>query len=118
MNIVVGYMTQKQTQPFQFMPNPTERPSLTKTLDQRYATQHAGGAFEVKQRLGAPGAAPNARMPVDGNEVLYTIDDFKTKAVQGITELKDALEANTSPSPKSKEMSRFMRGFSNKRYKP
>lgn len=99
------------------MAGPIDRPSLTKTLDQRYATQHAGGTFEVKQRLGAPGASPMARMPTDGNEALYSVDDFKTKAIQGITELKDAIESNTSPSPKSKEMSIHMRGFNSKKYK-
>ena len=100
------------------MPIPTTRPSLNKNLEERYATQRAGGAFDVKQRLGGPGAAVGPRMPVDGNEVLYTVDDFKTRAVQGITELKEALEANSSSSPKSKEMSLYIRVFSNRKYKP
>jgi len=100
------------------MPTPADRPSLTKTLDQRYSTQHAGGAFEVKQRLGAPGAPVNSRMPIDGNEVNYTVDDFKTKMIPGITELKEAIEANSSSSPKSKEMSLYIRGFTNRKYKP
>ena len=100
------------------MPTPSQRPSLTTTLDQRYATQHAGGAFEVKQRLGGPGAPPIARMPIDGNEVLYSVDDFKMKAMQGVTEVLDAIESNTSSAPRSKEMSLYIRGFSNQKYKP
>lgn len=39
------------------MPTPQARPSLTTTLDQRYARQHAGGAFEVKEVLGGPNEA-------------------------------------------------------------
>ena len=100
------------------MPTPSDRPSLTKTLEQRYATQHAGGAFNVKERLGGPGAPPIARMPVDGNEVLYSVDDFKVKAMQGVTELLDAIEANSTSAPRSKELSLYIRGFSNRRYRP
>ncbi len=40
------------------MPNPVPRPSLTTTLDERYANQHAGGAFDVKAILGPPGTLP------------------------------------------------------------
>jgi hypothetical protein len=42
---------------------------------------------------------------------------FKTKSMQGITEFKDALESNTSPAPKSKELSRYIKGINTKRYK-
>lgn len=102
------------------MPNPADRPSLTKDLASRYASQHAGGAFEVKQRLKAPGSSPQAgeRMPIDGNERLYSADDFSVKQAIGVTELLDAQEANTTSSPKSKEISLYIRGFSNRRYKP
>lgn len=51
-------MTPRQIQPYNFMPTPNNRPSLTTTLDVRYAQQHAGGAFEVKDVLGGPGAEP------------------------------------------------------------
>ena len=101
------------------MPTPVERPSLSKTLEERYATQRAGGAFEVKQRLKPPGRAPQAgeRMPIDGNEHLVSVDDFAVKQMIGVTELLDAQEANASSSPKSKEMSLYIRGFSNRKYK-
>jgi hypothetical protein len=102
------------------MPTPADRPSLTKDLASRYATQRAGGAFEVKQRLKPPGASPSAgdRMPIDGNERIYSADDFAVKQAIGVTELLDAQEANTTSSPKSKELSLYIRGFSNRKYKP
>jgi hypothetical protein len=102
------------------MPQPADRPSLTKDLASRYASQHAGGAFEVKQRLKPPGSSPTTgdRMPIDGNERLYSADDFAVKQILGVTELLDAQESNTSSSPKSKEMSLYIRGFTNRKYKP
>lgn len=102
------------------MPTPITRPSLTKDLASRYATQRAGGAFEVKQRLKPPGNSPTAgdRMPIDGNERLYTNDDFVVKQPIGVTEFLDAQDANSSSSPRSREISRYIRGFSNQKYKP
>ena len=102
------------------MPQPSNRPSLTTDLASRYAKQHAGGAFEVKQRLKPPGNSPQTgdRMPIDGNERLYSEDDFAVKQVGGITELLDAKEANTTSSPRSKELSLYIRGFNNRKYKP
>lgn len=47
------------------MPTPNQRPSLTTTLDQRYARQHAGGAFEVKTVLGPPGSTPASGDVID-----------------------------------------------------
>lgn len=47
------------------MPTPNVRPSLTTTLDQRYAKQHAGGAFEVKEVLSPPGTSPAAGTTID-----------------------------------------------------
>ena len=102
------------------MPQPADRPSLTKDLATRYATQRAGGAFEVKQRLKPPGSSPKTgdRMPIDGNERLYSADDFAVKQPLGVTEMLDAQEANTTSAPKSKELSLYIKGFSNRKYKP
>jgi len=102
------------------MPTPSERPSLSKNLEERYATQRAGGAFEVKQRLKPPGQAPQTgdRMPIDGNEALVSVDDFAVKPMQGVTELLDAIEANASPAPKSKELSLYIKGLDTRRYAP
>ncbi len=102
------------------MPQPSDRPSLTKDLASRYASQRAGGAFDVKERLKSPGSVPQAgdRMPINGNERLYSTDDFAVKQMIGMTEFLDAQDANTSSSPHSKEMSLYIRGFSNRKYKP
>lgn len=101
------------------MPTPNQRPSLTTNLESRYSNQRAGGAFDVKQRLKAPGRSPQNgdRMPIDGNERLYSEDDFAVKQQLGVTELLDAKEANTSGAPKSKEMSLYIRGFNNQKYR-
>ena len=47
------------------MPIPILRPSLTTNLESRYAHQHAGGAFEVKQILEPPGVSPPALSIID-----------------------------------------------------
>ena len=102
------------------MPTQPDRPSLSKTLEERYATQRAGGAFDVKQRLKAPNhaPAPGDRMPIDGNEHLVSVDDFAVKPMIGVTELLDAQEANGSSSPQSKEMSLYIKGIDTHKYKP
>jgi hypothetical protein len=100
------------------MPIPVSRPSLTTTLDQRYATQKAGGAFDVKKTLGAPGTAPTAQAVIEGDTVsmngnqFQSPNGFETDVLQGQTQLKDA-QGTTS-----KELSRHIKGFSNKKYKP
>lgn len=102
------------------MPTPSARPSLNTDLESRYRNQRAGSAFDVKERLKPPGNSPQPgeRMPINGNEHLVSVDDFAVKARIGVTELLDALEANTTSSPSSQELSLFMRGFTNKKYKP
>lgn len=101
------------------MPDNNDRPSLDNSLESRYARQRAGGAFDVKERLKGPGQSPKAgdRMPIGGNESLYTKRDFAVKAMLGMTEFLDAASSNNSPSPKSLEKSRYLKGFTNKKYK-
>ena len=96
------------------MPTPSERSSLNTDLETRYGNQRVGSAFDVKDRL----KYPNNRAPIGGNEALYTLKDFAVRKTIGLTELLDALDANTTSSPSSKELSLFMRGFTNKKYKP
>jgi hypothetical protein len=102
------------------MPTPSSRPSLKTDLESRYRTQRAGSAFDVKTTLKQPDQSPRNgdRMPINGNERLYSVDDFAVKQTLGITEFLDATSANSSTSPSSLEMSRFMRGFTNRKYKP
>lgn len=102
------------------MPTPSSRPSLNTDLESRYRTQRVGSAYDIKKLLKSPGDSPHPgeRMPIDGNEHLVSVDDFAVKAKVGVTELLDALEANSTSSPSSKELSLFMRGFTNRKYKP
>jgi hypothetical protein len=101
------------------MADKSDRPSLDTNLEARYARQRAGGAFDVKERLKGPGSSPAAgeSMPIGGNEALYTKGGFTVKAMQGVTDFKEAAEANSSSSPKSKGSSRFQKGHSNRKYK-
>lgn len=98
------------------MPDPVNRESLDKTLDGRYLTQHAGGAFDVKQTLGPPGTSPSAGTVIDAISLqgsnFQAPNGFQVKVIEGITQLKDA------QGTKSKELSLYIRGFSSRRYKP
>lgn len=102
------------------MPKQSERPSLTTTLEDRYRKQKVGSTFDVKDVLKQPDKSPEHgdRMVIDGNEYKYSVDDFQVKPLIGITEVLDAIDANITTSPRSKELSSYMNGFSNKKYKP
>lgn len=98
------------------MPNPTPRPSLTTDLQTRYNNQRAGGAFDVKKTLGAPGTEPAAGKTIDAASVqgatFQSPNGFEVKVKQGDTQFKDA-QGTTS-----KQLSRYAQGLSNKKYKP
>jgi len=98
------------------MPTPNERPSLTTDLQTRYTKQRAGGAFDVKATLGGPGTQPAAGTTIDatsmnGNE-FQNPNGFEVKVKQGVTAFKDA------QGVQSKQLSRYIRGFSARKYKP
>ena len=101
------------------MPTQSDRPSLSTDLESRYRNQRAGSVYDVKATLKQPGQSlqPGDRMPINGNEHLYTNDDFVVKQTLGVTEFLDAQSANNSSSPSSREMSRYMRGFTSRKYK-
>ncbi len=98
------------------MPTPVQRPSLITTLDQRYATQHAGGAFDVKKTLGAPGSRPSAGTVIDALSLqgssFQNPNGFEVGVLEEVTQLKEA-QGTTS-----KQLSLYIRGFSNQKYKP
>lgn len=100
------------------MPTPIQRPSLTTDLASRYSTQRAGSAFDVKQTLGGPGTAPKKQSVIEGDTKsqqganFQSPNGFETDVLQGITQLKDA------QGTKSKELSTYIKGFSNRKYKP
>jgi hypothetical protein len=97
------------------MPIPTNRPSLTTDLQTRYTNQRAGGAFDVKQVLGGPGSTPAPGTTIDATSMqgaeFQSPNGFEVKVRQGETQMKDA-QGTTS-----RELSLYIRGFSNRRYK-
>lgn len=97
------------------MPIPTERPSLSKDLATRYASQREGGAFDVKDRLGAPGSRPVVGTAVDNTsmngQTFQSPNGFVVGANSGQTQMKDA------QGTVSKQLSMYIRGFSNRKYK-
>ena len=98
------------------MPTPNERPSLTTDLESRYSKQRAGGAFDVKETLGNPGTQPAAGTTIDAvsqnGAEFQSPNGFEVKVKQGITAFKDA------QGVQSKQLSRYIRGFVARKYKP
>lgn len=93
-----------------------KRPSLVETLEQRYASQRAGGAFDVKKTLKNPGNTPAAGTVIDAINIqgaqFQSPNGFEVKVPQGQTQLKDA------QGTRSKQLSRYMIGFDGRKYKP
>ncbi len=87
-----------------------DRPSLNKTLESRYETQPVGGAYDAKNIVTKGGNTVSlGGSTYDTN---YTVTKgFKTQMATGVTELKDAAGV------KSKQISLYMQGFNNKKYK-
>ena len=87
-----------------------DRPSLNKNLESRYETQPVGGAYDAKNIV----TQGSNTVSLGGStyDTNYTVTKgFKTKMATGVTELKDAAGAN------SKQISLYMQGFNNKKYK-
>lgn len=80
------------------MPTPINRESLNKSLEERYASQKVGGAFDAKQ------ATP---------DIFGTLEKKWTKA-GFVDSLEEKLGVEGSQSKKG---SFFIQGFSNKKYK-
>jgi len=97
------------------MPTPIERQSLTKTLDQRYITQRVGGTFDVKSVLKSPSSSPAAGTIINAtsnqSQEFQSPNGFEVKVSPGDSQMKDAQGSF------SKQLSRYIKGFSNRRYK-
>ncbi|HQI44514.1 MAG TPA: hypothetical protein PLC59_00350 [Bacteroidales bacterium] len=95
------------------MPIPNERPSLTTTLDQRYARQHAGGAFEVKDVLGPPGAVPIPGQVIDAasqnGAIFQNPNGFQVKMMPLVSQLRDVQAGNSS-------LSLYIQGLDTRKY--
>lgn len=99
------------------MPNPLNRESLSKNLEDRYMTQRAGGAFQVKDILQAPGKVPASGTTIDAanakGQEFQSPNGFLVKPKPGNdSQFKDAQGRS------SKELSIHLKGFSNRKYKP
>ena len=85
-----------------------KRPSLETGLLSRYANQHCGGAFEVKDAVINGGhESLNKASPGSMQSVFWTPAGFKTRMAHMITELK-AKALNFVDS----------QGLDNRKYKP
>ena len=85
---------------------PINRESINTPLEQRYNKTKAGGAFDAK-------TAGASTVPTSLQEKNFTnTEGFKSKVQIGQSEFKDV--QGTS----SKELSSFIKGFSNKKSKP
>ena len=95
------------------MPTPTQRASLTTTLDQRYANQSEGGAFQIKNVLGQPGSTPPAGEVIDAASqngmTFQNPDGFQVKMMPQVSQLKDVQAGNSS-------LSRYIHGLDTTKY--
>ena len=84
------------------MPTPVIRPSLTTDLSQRYSTQHAGEAFDVKAVLGSPGAVPTQGETIDATSqngsTFQSPNGFWVRPMVQVSQLKDVQAGNSSLS--------------------
>jgi len=87
------------------------RPSLSKTLDQRYNTQHAGGAFDVKEIINSYRAGSPTGTPSTLATEFQSPAGFVVKPSLTVTQFKDA------QGTQSKQLSRYVRGLDNRRYR-
>lgn len=89
------------------MPNSVERPSLTKTLEQRYHDQSVGGAYDAKNII-----TSGQYSPIEGSTLsaLHTKAGFRTQMLEQQTELNEA-KGNSSL-----QSSLMMKGFNNTKY--
>ena len=98
------------------MPTPVKRQSLVIDLQTRYATQPAGGAFNVKTVLGQPGNSPAPGTIINATSIqgktFQSPAGFEVKAAQMSTQFLDA-QGTTS-----KQLSVYIHGFTNQKYKP
>lgn len=89
------------------MPNPTDRPSLTKTLEQRYKDQKVGGAYDAKNIINT-----GVHSPIENSTLsaLHTRPGFKTLMGEQETELNEA------KGESSLQSSLMIQGFNNTKY--
>jgi hypothetical protein len=99
------------------MPTPVTRPSLTTTLDVRYAQQHAGGAFDVKQVLGNPGTEPAVGEVIDAASQQgvnnQNPNGFQVKMMPQVSQLKVVQQGGAGNN-----YSTYVKGLDTTKYHP
>lgn len=91
------------------------RPSLTKDIEQRYDSQRAGGAFDVKDTLGTPNTSVPAGKLIDATSMNATQFQnpagFETKVTMQQSRFLVVQSNGTSG------VSRYVKTLDNRRYK-
>lgn len=88
-----------------------ERESSNIGLADRYESQKTGGSFDTKKDLKTSGANEKSLGGSSFDSNYTQTKGFKIKMQQGVSELKE-VQGNGS----SKQLSRFLKGFNNKKY--
>lgn len=88
------------------MPNSTDRKSLSVSLEKRYETQHAGGAFDAKN-IKTKDLVPLINSVQSAQ---HTQAGFRARMIEGNTELFEAMGES------SLESSLLIKGFNNTKY--
>ena len=98
------------------MPTPVNRESLNKSLEQRYASQKFGGAFNAKDINTKPDSITINNVSLSSKGQEFTIDQggFRVKQPLGLSDLADVPDRKNSTS---KSLSSLVKGFNNKKYK-
>jgi hypothetical protein len=98
------------------MPTPISRESLNIDLASRYDKQKAGGAFNAKNIVIAnDSVAPSASPSHQGKVFTRDSGGFRVKMPVGLSSFSDIPDRKNSTS---KELSSYVKGISNKKYKP
>jgi len=87
------------------MPLPSIRPSLTVTLEERYTTQPAGGAFNAKNIIES---GVDAIAASQQGAQFQNVNGFLTKVQQGVTDYKNSGEG----------LSQYENGLDTRKYDP
>ena len=89
-----------------------DRESLVKTLEQRYATQKAGGAFNVQKDVRTVGSNEISLGGSTFDKIYTETKGFKIKMITGKSEFKDVKDGKNSS-----EQSLYLKGFNSIPYK-
>lgn len=98
------------------MPNQINRDSLVVDLENRYKKQKVGGAFDAKNIVTSDdGLAPAYDGSYKSQAYTITKGKFRTKQPIGLSDFADVPDRQNSTS---KQLSQYVQGLSNKKYKP